>query len=129
MGKLGLLTATLASGLSGGLCLSEEVPPSLSISEEDARTNSAGMYSHILRRACLNGHRYSWSNISRGFERHYQEYKLGLAGDGYTIIPMRRPASVSQVAFDANRRQALPPQLGCHRAYWLDNLNGVTPYN
>lgn len=126
MAKLGLLTATVASGLSGGLCLSQDLPlPDKLISEDMVRTNSARLYSDILRTACLSGHQYSADSVRHGFERHYQEYRLGLLSDGYTII-LTSPdfPSISQVAFDAKRRQFLPPQFGCHRAYWLDNLSG-----
>jgi len=123
----GLLAAIPVLGLSAGPCSSKEATYK-PIFEDAVRTVSARMYSDILRNACLDGRLYPASYIKNGFKRHYEELRLSVLGHGYTIIytaiiQTNLPhiiAPLSQVAFDAERRLALPAQFGCFRAYWLD---------
>jgi hypothetical protein len=89
------------------------------------RTVSARLYSDILEAACLNGRRYPRSQIESGFKRHFDEMRLMLIGEGYTIVPNvtenNSSWSLSEMAFDAERRLDLSPQFGCFQAYWLDD--------
>jgi hypothetical protein len=62
-------------------------PRSISISEEAVRIASARAYSDLLRQAYRNGRRYTSRAIENGFRRHFEELKLQLLDDGYTITP------------------------------------------
>ncbi|MGX5848918.1 hypothetical protein ACWGTO_17750 [Mesorhizobium sp. PL10] len=57
------------------------------ISEDALRTISAQMYSGILSQECMHGRRYPQSRIENGFKRHFEEMRLRLIADGYTIVP------------------------------------------
>ena len=86
---------------------------------------SAQMYSGILSQECMHGRRYPQSRIENGFKRHFEEMRLRLIADGYTIVPNSNENSAlwtrSQMAFDTKRRLGLRRQLGCLGAYWLDD--------
>lgn len=120
-----LLTGLLAAMLvaSAGRCWSKDKQPYKPIAEEAVRTASARLYSDILKQECLQGRRYLRSQIESGFRRHFEETRLTLVQEGYTIVPNATKNnsswSLSQMAFDAKRRLALPPQFGCFEAYWL----------
>ncbi|WP_192179003.1 hypothetical protein [Mesorhizobium amorphae] len=107
---------------SAGPCWSNDA--SKQISEDALRLTSARMYSGILRQECLHGRRYAQSRIENGFKRHFEEMRLQLIADGYTIVPSvtenNAPWILSEMAFDANRRLGIPRQFGCLDAYWLD---------
>lgn len=93
---------------SAGECWSEDSLPYKRISEETVRVVSAQMYSDILRRACLQGRRYPSSQIESGFKRHFDEMRLMLVGEGYTVVPNvtenNSSWSLSEMEFDAKRR-------------------------
>lgn len=124
------LASSLAAMLiaSAGECWSEDSLPYKPISEETVRVVSAQMYSDILRRACLQGRRYSSSQIESGFKRQFQETKAMLVQEGYTILPNvtenNSAWSLSEMEFDAKRRLGLPLQFGCFGAYWLNENRG-----
>ncbi|CAN7767123.1 hypothetical protein [Mesorhizobium sp. LjNodule214] len=103
--------------------LSQDLLHDRQVSEEAVRMVSAQSYSDILSRACLNGWRYSRSAIESGFERHFQEMKLVMVGEGHVIkIDVTADKSpMVQLEFDAKRRLSLPRQFGCFRPYWLDD--------
>lgn len=119
------LASPLAAMLvaSAGECWSKDTLPYKPISEETVRVVSAQMYSDILRRACLQGHRYPRSQIESVFKRHFQEMRLMLAEKGYTVVPNvtenNASWSLSEMEFDAKLRVGLPHQFGCSSAYWL----------
>ncbi|MFD1982596.1 hypothetical protein ACFSOZ_07875 [Mesorhizobium newzealandense] len=107
---------------SAGQCWSEDTYKA--ISEEAVRTASARLYSDILKIECMHGRRYPRSQIESGFKRHFHEMRLTFVDDGYTIVPSAENNSLgtlSEMAFDANRRLDLPTQFGCFQAYWLDD--------
>jgi len=110
---------------SAGECWSEGTYKS--VSEETVRVVSAQMYSDILRRACLQGLRYPSSQIESGFKRHFEEMRLTFVNEGYTIVPNVTENNslwtLSEMAFDAQKRVGILPQFGCFRAYWLDDDN------
>jgi len=117
----GLLAAMLVA--SAGRCWSNDA--SRQISEDALRMISAQMYSGILHQECLHGRRYPQSRVENGFKRHFEEMRLQLIADGYTIVPDTTESNSrwahSEMAFDAKRRLGIPRQLGCLDAYWLDN--------
>lgn len=117
----GFLAAMLVA--SAGRCWSKDT--NKQISETALRTLSAQMYSGILSHECLYGRRYPQSRIENGFKRHFEEMKLQLIADGYTIVPGAEGRNAqwpfSEMAFDAKRRLGLPRQFGCLEAYWLDD--------
>ncbi|MCV9961077.1 hypothetical protein OIU34_04115 [Pararhizobium sp. BT-229] len=116
---------TLALVFSGTPpCLSgEEERPGKVILQEDARILSARLYSAILIRACQNGWRYPLKHVRNGFKRHFEEFKLQLSNDGYTIVSTgaadgesKRPAILTMA--DITRTSA---RFGCARRYWLED--------
>ena len=113
----GLLAAMLVA--SAGRCWAGDKPPHKPISEHAVRTASARLYSHLLALECMHPRRYPRSRIENGFERHFEETRRTFVAEGYTIVPDATDALPSQMAFDARRRLGIPPQSGCHRAYWL----------
>ncbi|WP_210215159.1 hypothetical protein, partial [Mesorhizobium sp. M4B.F.Ca.ET.089.01.1.1] len=116
---------TLACWLAGGRSWSQDSPSHKSISEEAVRTASAQRYSDLLAMECSHGRLYPRSQIERGFERHFEELRLTLIAEGYTIVPdaiandPSRP--VSEMAFDARRRLGFASQAGCLAPYWLED--------
>lgn len=114
--------------VSAGECWSKDSVQYKLISEETVRAISAQMYSDILRRACLQGHRCPSSQIESGFKRHFQEMRLALMQEGATILPNvsenDRAWSLSEIEFDAKRRLGLPAQFGCSGGYWLYENRG-----
>jgi hypothetical protein len=118
-----LLVAMLTA--SAGECWSEDRLPYKPISEEAVRLASGRLYSDILTQQCLQGRRYSRSQIESGFKRHFEEMRLALMDKGYTIVPNVTDDNwqwiLSEMEFDSRRRLDLPPQFGCFRAYWLDD--------
>jgi hypothetical protein len=56
------------------------------ISEAEVRAASAATYTDLLRQAMNKGWRYTPEQIERGYERHFEELKLQLIDQGYTIM-------------------------------------------
>lgn len=119
------ITATFVVALicSTPPCLSENIAPrQKTISEEEVRILSARLYRNILITACRNGWRYPRKQVVHGFKRHFQELRLQLSNDGYTIV------SATERSDDYIRRRSMtmvggnrkPPTFGCARAYWLE---------
>ena len=73
----------------------------------------------------MQGRRYPQSRIENGFKRHFEEMRLRLIADGYTIVPDVTESNSQwtrpEMAFDAKRRLGMPRQFGCLDAYWLDD--------
>lgn len=116
---------TLALFFSGTPpCLSGEVTHhGKVISQEDAQIVSARLYSAILIRACQNGWRYPLKQVRSGFKRHFEEFKLQLSNDGYTIV------STTAVDGETGRQAPLTladitrtsARFGCARQFWLED--------
>jgi hypothetical protein len=108
---------------SAGRCWSKDT--NKQIAEDALRTISAQMYSGILSQECMHGRRYTQSRIENGFKRHFEEMRLRLIADGYTIVPNVTESNSQwthwEMAFDAKRRLGMPGQFGCLHAYWLDD--------
>jgi len=120
-----LLAAMLVSFPWAGRSWSGDKLPYRLISEEAVRTASARLYADILRQECLHGRRYPLSQIKSGFKRHFEEMRLMYINEGYTIVPnvTRNNAlwRLSEMGFDARRRDGISRQFGCFRPYWLDD--------
>jgi hypothetical protein len=115
--------ATLVLALSTGPCLSETTKiDGKVISENVVRAASAGLYSDILIRACRNGWRYPRPQIENGFKRHFEELKLQLIDQGYTVVSelTTNDPLVQGRTFGTKRQLVGSRRLGCSRPYWLD---------
>lgn len=87
MRLLPAVTTVLITVLSAGQCLAtESTAGSKRISEADVRFASAWAYSDLLLQAYRKGWRYTPSAIESGFKRHFEELKLQLIDQGYTIV-------------------------------------------
>lgn len=110
---------------AGAQCWSKDGLPYKPISEEAVRAASATVYSEFLKMECQKGRRYPRGQIESGFKRNFDEMRLMLVDEGYTIVPNvtknTSSWSLSEMAFDAKRRLDLSPQFGCHNAYWLND--------
>jgi hypothetical protein len=56
------------------------------ISEAAARMVSELTYTELLRQAMSKGWRYTPEQIERGYRRHFEEFKVQLIDQGYTIV-------------------------------------------
>jgi hypothetical protein len=57
------------------------------ISEDAVKSASADAYTNLLLKAYRKGWRYTPRAIENGFRRHFEELKLQLIDQGYTITP------------------------------------------
>lgn len=81
------MTALMAV-LSAGQCLATDSAfGNKRIYEADVKFASARAYSDLLLQAYEKGWRYTPSAIENGFKRHFEELKLQLIDQGYTIVP------------------------------------------
>ena len=80
--------AMLVSFLPAGeQCWSKDSLSYKPISEDAVRTASATVYSEFLATQCLKGRRYPRGQIESGFKRNFDEMRLMLVDEGYTIVP------------------------------------------
>lgn len=117
------IVGALVLALSAGPCLSEATQSDGKVISENAvRTASARLYSDILSRACRNGWRYPRPQIENGFKRHFEELKLQLIDQGYTVVPdiIANDPPVQRMIHGAKRQFVGSRQFGCSRPYWLD---------
>jgi hypothetical protein len=56
------------------------------IAESAARSVSDLTYTELLTQAMKKGWRYSPTQIENGYRRHFEEFKLQLIDQGYTIV-------------------------------------------
>ncbi|WP_426122635.1 hypothetical protein [Pararhizobium sp. PWRC1-1] len=100
----------------------DELSPDKVISEDDARIISARLYSAILIKACKSGWRYPLSHVKIGFKRHFDEFKLQLVNNGYTVVPSRavKDGRKQHQALTAISNDRVAHRFGCARKYWLD---------
>ena len=123
MRTLRLLGVLLVSVLAGESAFCDEVAlPEKVISEQAMRSAAARLYSDILFRACINGHRYSRSQIEKGFKRHAGEMKLHLETQGFRIVSgTTTPSSNSLGMAVVAKSKPAERRFGCLRPYWLDD--------
>jgi hypothetical protein len=57
------------------------------ILESDVKISAMRSYADILALAARNGWNYQPESIDRGGRRHFEEMKVRLAAQGYTIVP------------------------------------------
>lgn len=88
--------------------------------EIKVREISAKQYTDLLRLACFNGFRYRQEVIRNGYRRHYEELRLSLIDQGYTIIPDLKPTHliVALIATGQALRSEEMSEPGCFRARW-----------
>ena len=116
MTKLSVLAAILVLPVSAAPCLSEGTQTDGKlISEETVRAASAELYSDILIQACRNGWRYPRSQIENGFKRHFEELKLQLIDQGYTVVPdmTANEADVQRTILGSKSQLVGSRQFGC----------------
>lgn len=79
---LALLVAVAAQPAQAG----EKAKAQKLVSEAAARIVSELTYTELLRQAMSKGWRYTPEQIERGYRRHFEEFKLQLIDQGYTIV-------------------------------------------
>ena len=77
--------AALALAAAPALAGDKSSAPKL-ISESAARFVSDLTYTELLRQAMAKGWRYTPTQIESGYRRHFEEFKLQLIDQGYTIV-------------------------------------------
>jgi hypothetical protein len=84
-----------------------------SIPEDTVKIANAYAYSDLLLQAYRKGWRYTPSAIENGFRRHFEELKLQLLDQGYTIRPVTRIAVLGDVPWQGNvtKRSAIDSQI------------------
>ena len=107
------LTATPCAGRSAEVV-------GKTMTETQVRTASADLYTDILKRACRNGWRYPKNRIENGFNRHFEEMKLQLTSQGYTIVT-DATSRLQQMSFAVRNLPTSERRFGCSRPYWLED--------
>ena len=79
---LALLVATVAQPVWAG----DKATAWKLVSEATVRMVSDATYTDLLRQAMSKGWRYTPEQIERGYKRHFEEFKLQLIDQGYTIV-------------------------------------------
>ncbi|WP_192177711.1 hypothetical protein [Mesorhizobium amorphae] len=101
MRKLSALAAAQLLALSTGPSMSEGAHGlRILISEDVVRRESVRLYSDLLNRACRKGWHYPRGQIESGFKRHFEELKLQILDQGFTIILDVRENNQSQSIAD-----------------------------
>ena len=55
--------------------------------EATVKAVSDDAYMELVRQAWSKGWRFTREDIEKGLRRHFEEFKLQLIGEGYTILP------------------------------------------
>ncbi len=79
--------AMLAVAISGPAYARDKIEPRKPISEAEIQIVSDVAYTGLLRQALSKGWRFSPEQIEKGYRRHFEELKLQLINQGYTILP------------------------------------------
>jgi len=81
------LSIVIVAGLAAAPALAgdQASTPKL-VSESAARFVSDLTYTELLRQAMEKGWRYTPAQIESGYRRHFEEFKLQLIDQGYTIV-------------------------------------------
>jgi hypothetical protein len=75
----------VAMQLTGSTVASEKKTHRV-VSEAVVRTVSDLTYTEILNQALRKGWRYTPEQIASGYRRHFEEFRLQLIDQGYTIV-------------------------------------------
>lgn len=78
--------AVVAIMLAGPVGAGEKAKMQRIITEAAVRTVSDLTYTELLSQALRKGWRYTPEQIDRGYRRHFEEFKLQLIDQGYTIL-------------------------------------------
>jgi hypothetical protein len=76
----------IAAMMHAGSAVAGEGKTDRVISEADAKIVSDAIYTDLLCRALRKGWRYTPEQIESGYRRHFEEFKLRLIDQGYTIL-------------------------------------------
>jgi hypothetical protein len=79
---MALLVAMVVQPLQAG----DRSRPQMVISEAEARMISEITYTELLGQALSKGWQYTPEQIENGYRRHFEEFKLQLIDQGYTIL-------------------------------------------
>lgn len=79
---LALIAAMIAQPLRAG----DRAAAHRVISEAEARMISEMTYTDLLGQALKKGWRFTPAQIESGYRRHFEEFKLQLMDQGYTIL-------------------------------------------
>jgi hypothetical protein len=79
---LALLVALVAQPVQAG----DKAKARVLLSEAAAKMVSELTYTELLRQAMGKGWRYTPEQIESGYKRHFEEFKLQLIDQGYTIV-------------------------------------------
>jgi hypothetical protein len=79
---LALLVAVAAQPVQAG----DKAKARALVSEAAARMVSELTYTELLRQAMSKGWRYTPEQIESGYKRHFEEFKVQLIDQGYTIV-------------------------------------------
>src|SRR3546814_2529746 len=78
--------ALLATLIAQPLRADDGVSTQKIISEAEVRAISEITYTDLLAQAFRKGWRFNPESIQKGYQRHFEEFKLQLINDGYTIL-------------------------------------------
>ncbi len=81
-----VILALVAAVLAGPVEAGERPKAQRVVSESDVRMASELAYTELLTQALRKGWRYTPEQIESGYRRHFDELKLQLIGQGYTIL-------------------------------------------
>src|SRR3546814_12572409 len=82
--------ALLATLIAQPLRADDGVSTQKIISEAEVRAISEITYTDLLAQAFRKGWRFNPESIQKGYQRHFEEFKLPLINDGYTRSEERR---------------------------------------
>jgi hypothetical protein len=82
---LSIAAVAAALAIAPALAGEKSAPPKL-IPESAVRFISDLTYTELLSQAMKKGWRYTPAQIESGYRRHFEEFKLQLIDQGYTIV-------------------------------------------
>ena len=82
-----VILAMLAVAFTEPAYAGEKIEPRKSISEAEVHIVSDVAYTRLLRQALDKGWRFAPEQMEKGYRRHFEELKLQLINQGYTILP------------------------------------------
>ncbi len=80
------ILAMLAVAFTEPAYAGEKIEPRKPISEAEVQIVSDATYTELLRQALNKGWRFAPEQIEKGYRRHFEELKLQLINQGYTIL-------------------------------------------
>ena len=81
-----MILAFLAAIIALPVSAEDENMPSKMILEVEAKAVSEFLYTELIRQAFNKGWRFTPEQMESGYRRHFEEFKLQLINQGYTIV-------------------------------------------